>query len=140
MMDLFWGYLKANASKKDAKDYGNVIHPNMFAGRKNIDESTPIIEFVPPPELHLLIVPLKTLYDELEKVWPQCIMFIERLYIKREEYHEGSFNGNDSRKLLNHISILEEIAPADKAKVENFIKRFKDFDNVVSSSYGRRTC
>ena len=53
MMKLFWGFFDAKAAKKDAMKYGNVIHPNMFAGG-DIDESTPIILLVPPPELHLL--------------------------------------------------------------------------------------
>ena len=74
MMALFWDYWEAKAvrknekaARKDAKIYGNVIQANMFAGG-TIDESTPIILLIPPPELHLLIGPVNMMYDELSKV------------------------------------------------------------------------
>ena len=68
-MDLFWRYFDERAERKDAKSYGNVFHPNMFAGGV-IDEPKLIILLVPPPELHLLIGPVNTMYDELCKIWP----------------------------------------------------------------------
>ena len=61
-MELFWDYFDANTSKPFAKDYGNVIHPSMFSG--SVDEATLIVLLVPPPELHLLIGPLNTMYGE----------------------------------------------------------------------------
>ena len=55
------------------------------------------------------------------------------MHLKREEYHGGSFNGNDSRKLLKNISILEEIAPPS---VRSFVDAMKTFNEVVQSCYG----
>ena len=52
--------------------------------------------------------PVNTLYEELNKVWVGCEDWIKKLNIKREEYHGGSFNGNDSRKLLKNINLFEE--------------------------------
>ena len=54
-LELFWRFFNAKAKRSDTKDYGNAIHPNMFATSDNIDESTLILCLVPPPELHLLI-------------------------------------------------------------------------------------
>lgn len=133
LMDLFWAYFDARAKKQDAKDYGNVIHPNVFV-TGDIDENTLIILLVPPPELHLLIGPVNVLYDELSKVWPQCKQWIEQLHVKREDYHGGSFNGNDSRKLLKNIAMLEQIAPEN---VSGFVETFKAFNKVVDSCYGK---
>ena len=83
MMALFWDYCEAKAVRKsekaaqtDAKLYGNVTYPNMFA-RGTVDESTPIILLVPPPELHLQIGPVNMMYDEFSKVWPTCQQWIE---------------------------------------------------------------
>ena len=45
-----------------------------------------ILLLVPPPKLHLLIGP-----------------------VKREEFHGGSFNGNDSRKLLKKCCLFRGI-------------------------------
>ena len=67
-LDLFWSFFDARAKRSDAKNYGNAIHPNMFATSDNIDESTLVLRLVPPPELHLLIGPVNTIYDELSKV------------------------------------------------------------------------
>ena len=136
MMGLFWDYFEANAARKDAKNYGNVIHTNMFAGG-NIDEETPIFLLVPPPELHLLMGPVNKMYDELSKVWTACEEWIQRLHIKKEEYHGGTFNGNDCRKLLKHVSILKEIAPTPSLKVTKFIDAFEAFNNVVTACYGK---
>ena len=53
----------------------------------DIDESTPIILLVPPPELHLLLGPVNKMYSELIGIWPQGEEWGKKLYIKREQYH-----------------------------------------------------
>ena len=144
-MALFWDYWEAKAvrknekaARKDANIYGNVIHPNMFAGG-TIDDSTPIILIVPPPELHLLIGPVNMMYvvDELCKVWPTCQQWIKRLHIKREDYHGGSFNGNDSRKLSKNVPILEKISQSSNPKVQGYVNAFKVRDTKYPE-YGER--
>ena len=137
MMDLFWGYFEARASKKDASTYGNVIHRNMFSDCQ-IDDSTPIILLIPPPELHLLLGPVNKMYDEMLMVWQQGEEWSDRLYIKREEYHGGQFNGNDSRKLLKNIAVLKEITPSTNKKVLDFIAAFEAFNDVVAACYTKK--
>ena len=66
LTDQFWSYFGANATKKDAKEFGNVIHTNVFA-RGHVDPSTLIILLVPPPELHLMMGPVNTMFDALSK-------------------------------------------------------------------------
>ena len=97
LMNLFWKFWESDADLADAKNYGNVIHPTMFASSDIFDESTPIICVLPPPELHVLIGPVNTLYEELSSRWDGIEEWINKLNVKREEYHGGSFNGNDSR-------------------------------------------
>ena len=60
------------------------------------------------------------------------------MHIKREDYHGGSFNDNDFRKLLKNVEILEEIAPSQSLKIKGSIEVFKTFDEVVASCYGKR--
>ena len=136
MMTSFWNYFDANAKRKDAKHFGNVVHPNMFSG-SNIDESTLVILLVPPPELHLLLGPVNTLYDELTKEWPQAEEWSTKLNIKREEYHGGKFNGNDSRKLIKNLSVLKEIAPTPSLRIQDFIATYDAFNDVVTACYGK---
>ena len=106
----------------------------MFNSAGTIDESTLIILLVPPPELHLLLGPVNTLNEALSKLWPPCEQWIQKLHIKRDEYHGGAFNGNDCRKLIKNVSVLEDIPPPE---FHGFVDTFKSFDNVVKSCYGK---
>ena len=64
---LFCSYFDAQVDKSKAKDYGNVVHLPLI----NIqDDTTPVVHLVPPPELHLMLVPVNTLFEEISKVWP----------------------------------------------------------------------
>ena len=82
---LFWSFYDARVDKKKAKEYGNAIHPSMITG----NESMPLLEIVPPPELHLLLGPVNTLYNELEKVWKDSHIWLAACNVKRSEYHGG---------------------------------------------------
>ena len=59
------------------------------------------------------------------------------MYIKREDYHGGSFNGNDSRKLLKNVSVLEEISEPSNLKVQAYVDVFNAFNEVVTVCYGK---
>ena len=135
LMGLFWKYFEARAKRKDASDYGNAIHPNIFADNPHIDENTPVILLVPPPELHLMLGPVNKMFDELLKVWPQAEKWSDILHIKREEYHGDQFNGNECRKLLKNTSVLREIAPTPNLKIQKFIEAFEMINDVVKSCY-----
>ena len=69
MNSLFWDYFEVNTNKKEAKHYGNVIHLPIVSN--NLENKMPVIDVLPPSELDLLISPVNTLYDGLEKVWPR---------------------------------------------------------------------
>ena len=133
VLELFWNYFEARAEKKHAKDYGNVVHPDMSNSAGTIDESTLIILLVHPPELRLLLGLVNTLYDALSNLWPPYEQWSQKLHIKRGTYHVGVFNGNDCRKLIKNVSVLEDIAP----EFHGFVDTFKSFDNVVKSCYGK---
>ena len=50
LMNLFWDFFDSKVNKKDAKNYGNVIHHPILSD--NIEDETPVISVLPPPELH----------------------------------------------------------------------------------------
>ena len=66
---LFWDYFEAHADKKNVTLYDYVINPPIILG--NLQDSTPVIEVIPPPELHLLVDQVNNLYNELEQIWTQ---------------------------------------------------------------------
>ena len=130
LRELFWSYYGAGVSKAKAKDFGNAIHPSMVTG---IDD-TPILHIVPPPELHLLIGPVNTLYDSLNNIRSDSELCLSACNVKKTEYHGGSFAGNDSRKLLKRTDVLKEMCPLE---FKNYVETFKYFNEVVGACYGR---
>ena len=127
---LFWSYYDARADKSKAKEFGNVVHPCMI---RVVDESTPVLLVVPPPELHLMMGTVNHLFHNLEKVWPGATAWLDTCHVKRGDYHGGAFEGNDCRTLLKKVSKLREICPRTFNK---FADAFESFDKVVKSCFG----
>ena len=107
LMKLFWEFFESRSEKKDAQKFGNVIHPPILCQDDTND--TPVICLLPPPELHLLIGPANKMYSELEAIWPDSEEWLKACNVKKEEYHGGSFAGNESRKLLQNVDHLEAL-------------------------------
>ena len=84
-----------------------------------MDDSTPVLTIVPPPELHLLLGPVNHLYNEINKVWPQGEDCLKSCFVKKSEYHGGSFEGNDCRKLLKNSNLLTELCPKEHEQYVN---------------------
>ena len=130
LCDKFWSYFSARTTKENAKDFGNVIHLPVM---DNVDPDTPVLKIIPPPELHLMLGPVNHLYDELNKVWPESEEWLQACFVKRSEYHGGSFEGNDCRKLFKKIDALKRLCPP---KLSHFVDAFTSFNEVVKSCYG----
>ena len=133
-MNLFWDFFDSKKDKKEAKNYGNVIHPPIICD--NIEDDTPVICVIPPPELHLLMGTVNKMYTSLEQEWPESEEWLDACNVKKEEYHGGSFSGNDSRRLLVNVKRLEALKPP--SFVEKYIVAFKSFNSVVESCFGKK--
>ena len=130
LQDLFWTFFKSKATKKDAKKYGNAVHPSLI---EDNDQSKWILELIPPPELHLMLGPVNTMYNALEKECANSEEWLNACNVKRSEYHGGAFEGNDCRKLLKSVKSLKEICQNDR-----FSEAFEAFNDVVVSCYGAK--
>ena len=133
LMKLFWDFFESKKDKKDAKHFGNVIHPPIICD--NIDDDTSVICLIPPPELHLLIGPVNKLYTALDDEWQECELWLKECNVKKVEYHGGQFAGNESRKLLNNVDKLQALHPP--SSVTKFITAFRSFNAVVEACYGK---
>ena len=98
----FWEWYRAGAKLSDAKHFGNVIHLPL---PKNADSSF-VINTIPPPELHLLIGPVTTIFVALKNEWPQAEEWADTSNVERQSYHGGTFNGNGCMRLLKKLHIL----------------------------------
>lgn len=132
LINLFYDYRDANANKGDASKYGNVIHLPLY---QSIDGDTPVIQKVPPPELHLLLGPTNKIYSELENVWPALEAWLQSIHVKKNEYHGGQFEGNDCKKILRLMDSLEERCPDEFLP---FVAAFRSFNDVRLSCYGSK--
>ena len=54
-------WTQAGGVKAAAKDYGNVVNMSLVSA----DVDVPVIDILPPPELHLLLGAVNTLYSGL---------------------------------------------------------------------------
>ena len=128
--ELFWKFYESQATKKEAKNFGNVIHLPMF----DVEDKTKLVlELVPPPELHLLLGPVNTMFNGLESVCPESEAWLKACHIKRSEYHGGAFEGNECRKLLKKVSLLRSITNNTA-----YCNAFEAFNDVVASCYGSK--
>lgn len=125
---LDWCHHGENMST--AKFYGNCVHPPIVSHTNN---EVKIIDIVPPPELHLLLGPMNTLFNSLQKQWPQAIEWAAACHAERDALHGGSFNGNNCKKLLRGIDKLEELCPIE---YKPYIETFNAFKQVVGACYG----
>ena len=88
---------------------------------------------MPPPELHLLLGPVNTMYNGIEKVWPGVTEWSSKHNVIRSEYHGGMFEGNECRKLLKNIDSLWTLCPDEHS---GYAQALEDFNEVVASCYG----
>jgi len=133
LRELFWSYYNAGVNKNKAKEFGNVVHPPIIH-LDEIDESLPVVNLVPPPELHLLSGPLNTIYNGMKELFPvECEQWLGACHVQREGIHGGSFTGNASRKLLLNVDKLRAIAPLNCLP---FVETLHHFNSVVTGCYG----
>ena len=133
LRESFWKFFDSGESSNKAKEFGNSLHSPIFRCSDEIH----VVEKFPPPELHLMIGVVNTLFKELLKNWDNAQLWLELCHIEREFYHGGSFTGNSAKKLLKNISKLEEIAEG-VSMCYPFIDAFKCFNKVVDSCFGMK--
>ena len=113
---------------KKAKQFGNVIHSPLL----NFPDGSPILDAIPPMELHLPLGVVNHLYKNLAIIWPECKTRPEALNIPLQLIHGGHFQGNNCQKLLKNVDILQEKAEAAAAFAGfPFIDTFRKFEKVV---------
>ncbi|CAH0551184.1 unnamed protein product [Brassicogethes aeneus] len=87
-----------------AKQYENCIGLPLLVG----DSDKPVLHYIPPPELHILLGIVQKLFDTLKMEYPEVALeWVKRLFIGF--YHYGKFNGNSARKILKNVAILETL-------------------------------
>ena len=65
------------------------------------------------PDLHLVLGPSNDIWKNLKKLCPSEMKFLEnKLNIKKSEYQgRVNYEGNQVKKILDNIPIIQETAP-----------------------------
>lgn len=127
----FANWRDAGAKKSAAKNFMNCIQPPAIG---NVDD-TRIIDIVTPPELHLMLGAVDTLYNHMfAKFEDQILVWTKQCNVTREVTRGGSgFNGNSCKMLLTKLDSLRAMCPIGCLP---YIKALDDFRLVVKSCFG----
>lgn len=69
------------------------------------EDDDPVLKFIPPPELHLLIGITTHLFKNLEREFGELAdEWLNSLNLKMD--HRGQFNGNTAKKLIQNANFL----------------------------------
>ena len=123
-------WLSESGKKTSLKQYYNCSNTPLL----NInDPSTPTLDLVPPPALHIKLGIVNKLYDELKKVFPSLDDWPKSLYIIKEDYHGQCFEGNECSRLLEHLDMLQNMLPEE---LQPFYDCFVAFRDVMYACFG----
>lgn len=123
---------QTNADKKLTKKFNNCVNkPLLPAG----DEK--ILKYIPPPELHLLLGAVNTVFDKmLVEKESIALNWAKECNVNRKITHGNrySFVGNDCNKLLNHTDKLASVQCLEIDKYVNFFRKLK---KVVDACFSK---
>lgn len=104
-----------------------------------------IVDEIPIPELHIFLGIFNKIYFEMEKVWEESQYWPKKLYVVYEKYHNKMFEGNECRKLLNNIDVLESLIPRQSQRNlkcihpgKKFVKAFRSFKDVKEACFQKK--
>lgn len=131
ILDYYKSWKDAGSVKGKAKDYMNCIMPPILG----TDLEKRIIDIVTPPELHLMLGVVNTLYDHMLAEFEDVVLeWTKRCNVTRDITRSGSgFNGNACKTLLKKVDLLRSICPIGCLK---YVKTLDNFQSVVKSCFG----
>lgn len=114
-----------------AKQYMSCVHTPIISD--NPEEL--ILDIIPPPELHLMIGVVNTLFNHMLKEFNVDTLRWENACQVRRETKRGAsgFNGNASKRLLDNVDILRSSCSIGCIK---YVQALHDFRSVVSACFG----
>lgn len=130
-------WVTAGANKRKGwKEYENCKYPPILSYEH---DGMLVLIVMPPPELHLLLGVVNTVFEGLVRVWglENAISWAVAVGVSRESYHGNTFEGGPCRTLIKpkNIAKLQAMAPP-------FIQPVCDallaFDRVVTECFGMK--
>lgn len=120
--------LYVNGGRQDAMKYYSCINEPLITG----DDGDRMLDLIPPPSLHLMLGVVNTLLDQLQKRWDQAYTWAANNNIVKKNYHGGTMEGKQCKKLLRKAHLLEQVLPEN---VKNFARAMLRFADVYTSCF-----
>ncbi|KAK6178470.1 hypothetical protein SNE40_013256 [Patella caerulea] len=114
---------------------------------KNLPNDTVVLDVIPVMELHLVLGIVNRLYDHLDATFRgiegcdlRAIDWSDKLCIKRPPQHGGEFNGEQCKKLLQSVHILERLIESDGTceSINKIVQTFKMFEDVRQKCFSMK--
>lgn len=131
--DNYSKWCDSGKEKKNAKHFMNCVNLPVFVG----DENTLILDLIPPPELHLLLGAVNTLFTHMLKVNEKiCLKWAEKCNVQRQcVYGSPTFAGNACKILLEKVDILDGFKCLECVK---FVDTFRKLKKVVNGCFSMK--
>lgn len=127
-------WVSKGKNKKQAKDHKNCINLPVFS---MLDPCKEIIEIIPPPELHLLLGGVNTIFNKMLIDFESVSLEWAKICNVERSFTHGSlsFEGNQCKKLIDNVDKLRAICGIDSLK---FVKAFESLKKVVDSCFSSK--
>ena len=129
-------------AKLTSAPYFNCEHPPIC----NKEDSTLVLDSVPPMELHIYLGAINKLYDHLDDTSKKIGRnktaahdWAKKCGMTRQAYHNGTFNGPQCSKLLTSLDGLKVILGEDLQNdaINNIVFAFEAAIEVKSACFGQ---
>ena len=108
-------WVGSQLDRKHLQFFGNVENLPLVTDDFEADKDKLILEFCPPPELHILLGIVNKAVKVLEERIPTAIVkeWVAFAEAQRNAYHGGTFNGNNCKRLVDAVDFLELLVTKD---------------------------
>lgn len=130
--DNYLRWARSGEDGKNRKYYFSCAHVPIIKPR---NEEENILNIIPPPEFHLMLGTVNSIYKKMQRDFPQvCEKWVKYCAVEREAFHGGSFNGNSCRRLLSKVDYLRSVSPLACLK---FVKCISPLDKLIKVALGK---
>ena len=135
---LVSSFRNSGSTLAQSKTFFNCINMPLIQAQ----DKAPILETIPPTELHLMLGVTNHIFDKLNKHWgdDKAYKWANENSIVRAEYRGGSLEGNQCKKLLEKSGKLAEELPSNFRQYAFVLQQFNlvrkpCFGKVLDSNY-----
>lgn len=119
-------------SRKNAKNFKNCVNSPLLP---HVNKK--ILNYIPPPELHLLLGAVNTIFDKMSAEFEGVsLMWAKQCNVSKAcAYGNYAFVGNDCNKLLNSLDILDSMKILGVCK---YVELLRNLKKVVDGCFSVR--